>query len=132
MKCRGKGLKMAEIIRVNAQELKSFGEKNFAPNVVYQSSEIKVVLAYFKKGQFIPVHTPAVDLVLYILEGEAEVVAGDERLTAAKDDLIIIPKGAKRGIRARTELTILHVVQPPPAAEDHNEVHAKLAKGRFE
>jgi len=123
---------MAEIIRVNAQELKSFGEKNFAPNVVYQSSEIKVVLAYFKKGQFIPVHTPGVDLVLYILEGEAAVVAGDERLTAAKDDLIIIPNGAKRGVKALTELTILHVVQPPPAAEDHNEVHAKLAQGRFE
>ena len=123
---------MNEIVKVNAQELKSFGEKNFAPNVVYQSSEIKVVLAYFKKGQFIPVHTPAVDLVLYILEGEAAVVAGDERLTAAKDDLIIIPKGAKRGVKALTELTILHVVQPPPAAEDHNEVHAKLAQGRFE
>lgn len=123
---------MAEVVKVNAKELKSFGEQNFAPNVVYQSSEIKVVLAYFKKDQFIPVHTPAVDLVLYILEGEAEVVAGDERLKTAKDDLIIIPKGAKRGVKALTDLTILHVVQPPPAAADHNEVHGKLAQGKFE
>ncbi len=123
---------MAEIVKVNAKELKSFGETNFAPNVVYQSADIKVVLAYFKTGQFIPVHTPAVDLILVILEGEAEVVAGDERLTARQNDLIVIPKGAKRGVKALTELTILHVVQPPPAAEDHNEVHAKLAQGRFE
>ena len=123
---------MAEIVNVNAKELKSFGETNFAPNVVYQSTDIKVVLAYFKAGQFIPVHTPAVDLILVILEGEAEVVAGDERLTARQNDLIVIPKGAKRGIKALTELTILHVVQPPPAAKDHNEVHAKLAQGRFE
>ena len=123
---------MAEIVKVNAQELKSFGEQNFAPNVVYQTGQIKVVLAYFKPGQFIPVHTPGVDLVLHILEGEAEVVAGDERLNAVKDDLIIVPKGARRGIKALTELTILHVVQPPPAAEDHNEVHAKLAQGKFE
>ena len=28
-----------------------------------------------------------------------------------------------------SELAILHVVQPPPAAKDHNEVHAKLAEG---
>ena len=123
---------MAEIVKVNAKELKSFGEQNFAPNVVYQTGQIKVVLAYFKKGQFIPVHTPSVDLVLHILEGDAEVVAGDKRLNAVKDDLIIIPKGAKRGIKALTELTILHVVQPPPSAEDHNEVHVKLAKGKFE
>ena len=123
---------MGEIVKVNAAELKSFGDKKFAPNVVYQSAGIKVVLAYFKTGQFIPVHTPEVDLVLYILEGEAEVVAGDERLTARKDDLIIVPKGLKRGVKALTELTILHVVQPPPSEEDHKQVHAKLAEGRFE
>lgn len=124
---------MGEIVKVNAGQLKSFGDKRFAPNVVYQSAGIKVVLAYFKAGQFIPVHTPGVDLVLFVLEGEAEVIAGgDERLTARKEDLIIVPKGLKRGIRALTELTILHVVQPPPSEEDHKEVHAKLAEGRFE
>ena len=123
---------MAEIVKVNAKELKSLGEQNFAPNVVYQGSDIKVVLAYFKKDQFIPVHTPQVDLILLILEGQAEVVAGADRMTAAEGDLIIVPKGLKRGIKALSELSILHVVQPPPAAEDHNEVHAKLAQGRFD
>jgi quercetin dioxygenase-like cupin family protein len=84
---------MGEIVKVNAAELKSFDDKKFTPNVVYQSAGIKVVLAYFKTGQFIPAHAPGVDLVLYILEGEAEVVTGDERVTARKDDLIIVPKG---------------------------------------
>ncbi len=123
---------MGEIVRVNAGELKSFDEKKFAPKVVYQSSEMKVILAYFKKGQFIPAHTPGVDLVLCVLEGEAEVVAGDERLIAGKDDLIVIPKGVKRGVKALTELTVLHVVQPPPTEKDHKEVHAKIAQGSFE
>ena len=123
---------MAEIVKVNANTLKSFGEQQFSPHVVYQSTDIKVVLAYFKKDQFIPVHSPDVDLILYILDGQAEVVAGNERPTAAKGDLIVIPKGLKRGIKALSELAILHVVQPPPAAEDHNEVHAKLAEGRFD
>jgi mannose-6-phosphate isomerase-like protein (cupin superfamily) len=81
---------MGEIVKVNAAELKSFGDK------------------------------------------EAEVVTGDERVTARKDDLIIVPKGLKRGIKALTELSILHVVQPPPSDEDHSQVHARLAEGRFE
>ena len=123
---------MGEIVRINAKELKSFNDNMFAPNVVFQSPGLKVVLAYFKTGQFIPVHTPGVNVVLYILEGEAEVVAGDERLTVAKDDLIIVPEGQKRGVKALSELAVLHVVQPPPSEEDHNEVHAKLAEGRFE
>ncbi len=123
---------MGEIVRVNARELKSFDEKKFVPKAVYQSAGIKVILAYFKKGQFIPVHTPGVELVLCVLEGEAEVVAGDERVIAGKDDLIVIPRGVKRGVKALTELTVLHVVQPPPTVEDHKEVHARIAQGRFE
>ncbi|MGD2096646.1 MAG: hypothetical protein PVG35_03640 [Desulfobacterales bacterium] len=123
---------MAEVVKVNAKKLKSFGEQIFSPHVVYHSTDIKVVLAYFREGQFIPVHSPGVDLILYILEGQAEVVAGNERSPAAEGDLIIIPKGLKRGIKALSELAILHVVQPPPAAEDHNAVHAKLAAGKFD
>ena len=62
-----------EVIKVNALDLKSFNENRFNPKAVYESDEIKVILAYFKQGQFIPVHTPGVDVVLYILDGEAQV-----------------------------------------------------------
>ncbi len=123
---------MGNIVRVNAGELKSFDDNKFTPKPVYQSDGMKVVLAYFKKGQFIPVHSPQVELVLCILEGEAEIVAGDEQVTAAKDDLIIIPKGVKRGVKALTELTVLHVVAPPPSGDDHKEVHQRLAEGKFD
>ena len=123
---------METIVHVNARELKSLDDNKFTPKPVYQTAEMKVVLAYFKPGQFIPVHAPQVDVVLCILEGEAEIVAGDEMVTAQKDDLIIVPKGQKRGVKAVSELTLLHVVQPPPEEKDHNKVHQKLAEGKFE
>lgn len=123
---------MNTIVRVNARELKSLDDNKFTPRPVYQTEEMKVVLAYFKPGQFIPVHSPQVDVVLCILEGEAEIVAGDEEVLAKKDDLIIVPKGHKRGVKALSELTLLHVVQPPPGETDHKEVHHKLAEGKFE
>lgn len=123
---------MENIVCVNAAELKSLDDNRFTPKPVYQSDDMKVVLAYFKTGQFIPVHAPQVDVVLCILEGEAEVVAGDQRITAKKNDLIIVPKGHKRGVKALSEMTLLHVVQPPPGAEDHGTVHQKLAEGKFD
>ena len=55
-------------------------------------------------------HTPGVNVILYILEGEAEVVAAEERIRAGKDDLIVVPEGLKRGVRVISELTLLHVV----------------------
>jgi len=123
---------MGKVVKVNAAELKSLDDAKFVPKAVYESQGMKVVLAYFKEGQFIPVHSPEVELVLCILEGKAEVAAGEERVAAAKNDIIIIPKGEKRGVKALSELTVLHVVQPPPSDMDHKEVHARLAQGRFE
>ena len=122
---------MDNIIHVNAGELKSLNDNRFSPNPVYQTGDMKVVLAYFKPGQFIPVHSPRVDVVLCILEGEAEIVAGDRTVTAGKDDLIIVPKGLKRGVKALSELSLLHVAQLPPGETEHNEVLRKLAEGIF-
>ncbi len=123
---------MAEIVRTNTREFKSFAEGRFNPKAVYQTDNIKVIAAYFKEGQFIPVHTPQVDVVIYILEGKAEVVAGEEKFTAKKNDLIVVPKGIRRGIKALTELSVLHVVQPAPSEKDHIEVHQKIVEGKFE
>jgi len=120
------------VVKANAIDLKSFDEGKFNPKAIYQSEQIRVILAYFKKGQFIPVHTPGVDVILCILEGEAEVVAGEERIETKVNDLVIVPKGVKRGVKALTDLTMLHVVQPPPSEEDHREVHTKMALGKFE
>lgn len=120
------------IVKVNAQDLKSFNEMKFNPKTIYQTDQIRVILAYFKTGQFIPVHAPGIDVILCVLDGEAEVAAGEERFQAKANDLIIVPKGVKRGVKALTELTVLHVVQPPPSEEDHKEVHQKMALGRFE
>ncbi len=91
-----------------------------------------MIAAYFKLGQFIPVHTPGVDLVICVLEGEAEIVAGKEKFVAKKNDLIVVPKCIRRGIKALTELSLLDVVHPVPSEKDHVEVHQKIATGRFE
>ncbi len=123
---------MQEIIKANMKELKSFDERKFNPKALYQTGNIKVIAAYFKPGQFIPVHTPGVDVVICVLEGEAEIVAGEEKFVSKKNDLIVVPKGIRRGVKALTELSLLHVVQPAPSEKDHIEVHQKIVAGRFE
>ena len=102
----------------------------FSPVSVYRSRDYKVILAYFKAGQFIPVHTPKIDLVLLVHSGKGEMVAGDEKREVKPGDIVIIPKGQKRGVRAFSDMEVLHLVSPPPTDKDHEEVATKLMSGR--
>lgn len=113
------------------QKEKEYQAGRFNPKVIFENERQKVILGYFKAGQFIPAHTPGVDLVLYIIEGQGEVLAGKDRFPVEAGKLIVVPAGLRRGILAQTDMTILHVVSPPPTAQDHGQVKAGLQKGVF-
>ncbi len=103
----------------------------FSPIPVYTSSDYRVILAYFKAGQFIPVHTPKIDLVLLVHSGKGEVVAGDRKFEVKPGDVVIVPRGEKRGVKALSDMEILHLVSPPPTDADHEEVARKLIQHTF-
>jgi len=109
-----------------------FDPDRFSPKSLFECPEMKVVQAAFRAGQFIPVHAPDVHVVLYILSGEGEVVAGEERRRVREGDLIVVPRKMKRGVKAKTDMVILHVVSPPPTQADHGDMAARIARGDFE
>ena len=110
---------------------RTLDEGAFSPVPVHSSKDYRVILAYFKAGQFIPVHTPKIDLVLVVHSGTGEVVAGSERREVKPGDVVIVPRGEKRGVRAVSDMEILHLVSPPPTDADHEEVAQKLTKKTF-
>ncbi len=91
----------------------------------------KVILACFEPGQFIPVHTPGVDLSLVVLEGTGRIVAGGEEMAVGPGSAAFIPAGESRGIKAETRLVLFHVVTPPPTEADHTEVMQGLKRGTW-
>lgn len=114
------------------REKAAFDSARFAAKALFESPDMKVIQAAFKAGQFIPVHTPDVNVVIYVLSGEGEVVAGDERRKVREGDLVVVPRKMKRGVRAKTDMVILHVVAPPPTQADHGDMAARIARGDFE
>lgn len=116
----------------NYKKIERYDDIKFFPQVFYQTPETKVLFAYFKEGQFIPVHTPAVDVVIYVIEGRGEVIADKERINVGPGDCVVVPRNIARGIKAKTAMTILHVVTPCPTEKDHQEVHSKIKEGKFE
>jgi quercetin dioxygenase-like cupin family protein len=109
-----------------------FDPARFAAMPLFECPEMKVIRAAFRAGQFIPVHKPDVNVVLYVLSGEGEVVAGEKRRHVREGDLVIVPRKGARGVQAKTEMVVLHVVSPPPTAADHGDMAARIARGDFE
>jgi len=114
------------------QEKVTFDPERFQPVPLFESPEMKVIRASFRAGQFIPVHRPDVHVVLYILSGEGEVVAGSERRPVREGDLVVVPRKVARGVKAKTDLAVLHVVSPAPTEGDHGGMAARIARGEFE
>jgi len=121
-----------EVVITNIGRERAYDDRSFTPVPVYASKDYKVLLVYLKAGQFIPVHTPDIDLILIVHSGEGEVVAGDARKEVGPGDIVIVPGGTKRGIMARTDIEAFHLVSPVPAARDHDGVMENIREGRFE
>ncbi len=106
-----------------------FQDGRFSPVALGQTDRVKVVLTCFEPDQFIPVHSPGIDMTLVVLEGEGTVVAGDQEAEVGPGAIVIVPAGSARGVRARTRLVAVHLVSPPPTEADHTEVQAGLRRG---
>jgi quercetin dioxygenase-like cupin family protein len=123
---------MTEPVFARPRENVTFDPARFSAKPLFESPEMKVIRAAFQAGQFIPVHKPDVHVVLYVLSGEGEVVAGEKRRRVKEGDLVIIPRKMERGVKAKTDLVVLHVVSPPPTESDHGDMAARIARGDFE
>ncbi|MFN8234300.1 MAG: hemerythrin domain-containing protein [Actinomycetota bacterium] len=104
----------------SARELAEFRPGSFTPKVLFESERVKVVLAALEPGQEIPLHAPAVDVSIAVLEGTGDLWVNGDARSAAAGDLAVIPAGTTRGVRAGGgRMLLLLTVSPPPGAEDH-------------
>ncbi len=113
------------------KEIASYRPERFNPVPFAGNERIRVIVASFEPGQFIPVHRPGVDLTLLVLEGTGTIIAGDKEETVGPGSLAFVPAGEARGVKAESRLVILHVVAPPPTETDHAEVAAGFQRGTW-
>jgi quercetin dioxygenase-like cupin family protein len=109
----------------------AFQAGRFSPVALGETERVRVVLTCFEPDQYIPVHSPGVDMTLVVLEGEGTVVAGDQEAEVGPGAIVLVPAGSARGVKAKTRLVAVHLVSPPPTEADHVQVQAKLRQGSW-
>lgn len=122
---------MAALIR-DFHDRVQFQSGRFNPVPLAESERTRALLVCLEPGQFIPIHEPAVDVTFVVLEGSGTIVAGAEEAAVGPGAVSFVPAGESRGLRAGNgRLVALHVVSPPPTAEDHTKVMAGLRRGSW-
>jgi quercetin dioxygenase-like cupin family protein len=106
---------------VRAAEAAEFSADGFGRRTLAETDRLRVVVAALEDGQQIPLHAPQLDLVMTIVEGIGEVMAGESLHPVRAGDVIVVPAGETRGLRASGgRLVAVNVVSPPPQAGDHS------------
>lgn len=120
------------VLRNSYRDSIAFRPERFNPVLIAAGAHMKAVLTCLEPGQFIPIHRPGVDMLLIVLEGEGELIAGEQQGAAGPGTVVFVPAGEARGVKAASRLVALHVVSPPPTERDHVEVMARLKQGEWQ
>jgi quercetin dioxygenase-like cupin family protein len=119
------------VIITDYDRSRSYNERRFTAVPVFSNDKYGVLVTYIKAGQFIPVHSPDVDLIFHVFKGTGTATVDETEVMLKPGSLIIVPRGKKRGIKATTDIEGLHIVVPFPSEGDHEEVERKLASGKY-
>ena len=112
---------------------REYDKEKFNPRAFHIDDVQKTVLGYFEPGQFIPVHAPDSTLTVVMHEGGGIVRDGDDEHKVEAGNVVVVPAGNERGVRAGDEgIEAALVVSPPPTEADHEKVREGLRKGVFE
>ena len=81
------------------------------PQVLVESENYKSVIGGLAPGSKMPPHTEG-PAIFHFLEGEGQMVVGDESYAVQAGATVVVPDGAARGITADTQLAFLAVRLP--------------------
>ncbi|MFP5232774.1 MAG: cupin domain-containing protein [Acidobacteriota bacterium] len=84
-------------------------EKGIISRVLRKDDWVNITLFGFSAGEALSTHSSPASATLYLLEGEAEVQLGDDRIEARQGSLIYMPPMLPHGISAKTALRMLLV-----------------------
>jgi len=124
---------LSTAMRTSLDDERGYDDTKFNARTFHSDDAQKTVLGYFRPGQFIPVHAPDSTLTVVVQEGEGVVRDGDEEHDVEVGDVVVVPAGVERGVRADDGgLEAVLVTSPPPTDADHEKVREGIREGDFE
>ncbi len=97
----------AKVVRLGQASL----QKGQSRTPLLESEHFRAVLVNLAPGETIDLHSPGLDVVMAVLRGTGEIWVGRGPVAVTAGDVVGIPAGERRGVRAgKAGLHLLHVV----------------------
>lgn len=90
-------------------------EKGILSRVLRKDDDVNVTLFGFSAGEALSAHSAPTPAVLYFIEGEAEVLLGEDKVNAQPGSFVYMPPMLPHGISAKTPLRMLLVQMKAPS-----------------
>lgn len=84
-----------------------YTDRGIVSKTIYESPGLNVVLFTFDAGQQLSEHTASMPAIIHLLEGEAEVQLGEQRIDGKAGFWAYLPAKLPHAIRAKTRLAML-------------------------
>lgn len=75
-----------------------------------QNDAVSITLFAFAKGEGISTHASTGDAMVHILEGQAEITVGDQKMKAGAGEMVVMPANVPHGLTAAENFKMLLVV----------------------
>jgi len=129
----GKAIRTFFMVATDFDAERAYDDEQFSARSAFRNDRMKVVLGYFEPDQFIPVHAPDSDVAITVRRGTGVIRDGDDEHAVGPGDVVVVPAGEDRGVKAgdeRLEATL--VTAPPPTDAEHEPVRRGLQTGEFD
>ena len=90
---------------INLKEKVKF-HKQFSPQILYISPDLKVPLICLEAEQEIPPH-PSGTGIFCILEGKGVMTVDDKEISVSAGEVVMVSEGSKRGIKAMDNIVAI-------------------------
>ena len=80
--------------------------KQFSPQILYVSPDLKVPLICLEAQQEIPPH-PSGTGVFCFLDGKGVMIVDNKEISVSPGEVVMVPEGSKRGIKASENLVAI-------------------------
>lgn len=98
----GKALALEQLVDYQAGKVVSL--------TLVQNSALTMTLFSFAQGEGVSTHSAPGDAMVYIIDGEAEITIGDQKISAKKGDTVVMPADIAHGLEAVQQFKMLLIL----------------------